>query len=264
MRITRVHIDRPRYGLLVDEDNLVLFDGDPYALPEGAPDGPTVRVSDCRFLPPVEPGKIIGIGRNYRAHAEAMSLAVGPTPSAFLKPLETLVPHRGVVVLPPADVSNHVEHEAEIAVVIGRQARNVGSDDWADYVLGFTCANDVSARDVQKSDPQVTRGKGFDTFCPLGPWVDTDFLRDGATEIVCTVNGIEKQRATTESQIFPIPTLIEWLSSWTTLNPGDVILTGSPGGTSKLEPGDCVEISVTGVGTLQHSVVASESNATSQ
>jgi 2-keto-4-pentenoate hydratase/2-oxohepta-3-ene-1,7-dioic acid hydratase in catechol pathway len=259
LRIARVYTDRPRYGQLVDEDNLVLFDGDPFDLPTELPDGPTVRMSDCRILPPVEPGKIMGIGRNYRAHAEEMSLTLGPTPSVFLKPLETLIPHRGTVVLPSDDVSSHVEHEAEIAVVIGRRARNVPSADWADYVLGFTCANDVSARDLQKSDPQITRGKGFDTFCPLGPWVNTDFARDEPTEVVCLVNGVEKQRATTESLIFPIPTLIEWLSSWTTLNPGDVILTGSPGGTSKLEPGDSVEISVAGVGTLQHFVAATES-----
>jgi 2-keto-4-pentenoate hydratase/2-oxohepta-3-ene-1,7-dioic acid hydratase in catechol pathway len=254
VRIARVKTDRPRYGVLVGDDAVNLLDGDPFDLPDHMPDGPTVRLSDCELLVPVTPGKILGIGRNYRAHAEEMGLRLGPTPSVFLKPLETLVPHGGTVILPPEDVSNHVEHEAEIAVVIGRRARNVKRGDWADYVLGFTCADDVSARDLQKSDPQITRAKGFDTFCPLGPYVDTGFAREEPTEVVCTVNGAEKQRATTESLVFGIPTLIEWLSSWTTLAPGDVILTGSPGGTSALAPGDSVEISVTGVGVLQHFV----------
>jgi 2-keto-4-pentenoate hydratase/2-oxohepta-3-ene-1,7-dioic acid hydratase in catechol pathway len=232
--------------------------GDPFDLDEEPQGGPTVRLTDCALLPPVRPGKIIGIGRNYRAHADEMALPVSATPSVFFKPIETLIPHGGTVILPPENVSNHVEHEAELAVVIGRPARNVKSADWADYVLGFTCANDVSARDVQKTDPQISRAKGFDTFCVLGPWVETDFPRDEPSEIVCTVNGIEKQRDTTASLLFSVPTLIEWLSSWTTLTPGDVILTGTPAGTSKLAPGDRVEISVTGVGTLQHFVAGSE------
>ena len=257
MRIARVQTDRPRYGVLIGDDAVSLLDGDPFDLPDHVPDGPTVRLSDCELLVPVTPGKILGIGRNYRAHAEEMGLRLGPTPSVFLKPLETLVPHGGTVILPREDVSDHVEHEAEIAVVIGRWARNVKRGDWADYVLGFSCADDVSARDLQKSDPQITRAKGFDTFCPLGPYVDTGFAHEEPTEVVCTVNGVEKQRATTDSLVFDIPTLIEWLSSWTTLAPGDVILTGSPGGTSALAPGDSVEISVTGVGVLQHFVSGS-------
>jgi len=256
VRIARIQTDRPRYGVLVDDDTITLIDDDPFHLDGDVLAGPTVRLSDCTPLPPIAPGKIIGIGRNYRAHAEEMSLSVGATPSVFLKPVETLTSHGGTVILPPETVSNHVEHEAELAVVIGRKARNVKSAQWDDYVLGFTCANDVSARDVQKADPQITRGKGFDTFCPLGPWVETDFPRNGPSEVVCTVNGVEKQRDTTESLIFPIPELIEWLSSWTTLAPGDVILTGSPSGTTKLAPGDSVEISVSGVGTLQHFVAA--------
>ena len=258
MRITRIQTDRPRYGVFVDDDTISLLEAEPFDLDDEPQAGPTVRLSDCALLPPVKPGKIIGIGRNYRAHAEEMALPVGATPSVFFKPIETLIPHDGTVILPPEDVSNHVEHEAELAVVIGRRARNVKSVHWADYVLGFTCANDVSARDVQKADPQITRAKGFDTFCPLGPWVETDFPRDEPCEIVCTVNGVEKQRETTDSLIFSIPTLIEWLSSWTTLTPGDVILTGTPAGTSKLAPGDRVEISVTGVGTLQHFVGGSQ------
>jgi 2-keto-4-pentenoate hydratase/2-oxohepta-3-ene-1,7-dioic acid hydratase in catechol pathway len=257
VRIARVHTDQPRYGVLVDDDTISLLAGEPFDLDARPEHGETVRLSDCTLLPPVRPGKIIGIGRNYRSHADEMALPVTAVPSVFYKPIETLVPHGGSVILPPEDVTSNVEHEAELAVVIGRPARNVKSVDWADYVLGFTCANDVSARDVQKSDPQISRAKGFDTFCPLGPWVDTDFPRDQPCEIVCTVNGVEKQRDTTDSLLFSVPTLIEWLSSWTTLMPGDVILTGTPAGTSKLAPGDRVEISVTGVGTLQHSIVGS-------
>jgi 2-keto-4-pentenoate hydratase/2-oxohepta-3-ene-1,7-dioic acid hydratase in catechol pathway len=257
VRIARIHTDRPRYGVFVDDETIRLLDGEPFDLDGRPQQGTTVQLSDCTLLPPVRPGKIIGIGRNYQSHADEMALPVTAVPSVFFKPAETLIPHGGNVILPPEDVSSNVEHEAELAVVIGRTARNVKSVDWADYVLGFTCADDVSARDVQMADPQISRAKGFDTFCPLGPWVETDFPRDEPTEIVCAVNGIEKQRDTTDSLLFSIPTLIEWLSSWTTLAPGDVILTGTPAGTSKLAPGDRVEISVSGVGTLHHFIVGS-------
>ena len=256
MRIGRVMSEgSPSYGIVDDAADVIsLVAGGPYDEPILT--GTTIALAKADFLVPVEPTKILAIGRNYAQHAREMGLAVGPNPSVFMKPLQTLLPHGGAVVLPPE--SEHVEHEAEVAVIIGRTARNVSLEDWADYVLGFTAADDVSARDIQKADPQLTRGKGFDTFCPLGPYVDTDFSRDEPTEVVCRVNGVEKQRDSTESLIFSIPFLVSWLSSWTTLSPGDVILTGSPGGTSRLAPGDVVEIAVQGAGTLRHGVVASE------
>jgi 2-keto-4-pentenoate hydratase/2-oxohepta-3-ene-1,7-dioic acid hydratase in catechol pathway len=256
MRIGRIdHDGEVRHGTVdTDAATFEVCDGDPFDIVSLRASGTVLDLAECRLLPPVQPSKILAIGRNYAAHAEEMGLAMGSNPSVFIKPLQTLVPQDGTVVLPPTDVSSKVEHEAEVAVVIGRRARGVAAADWADYVWGFTAANDVSARDVQKADPQITRGKGFDTFCPLGPYVDTDFARDATTTVVCRVNGEERQRGHLGQLIFSVPFLIEWLSSWTTLEPGDVILTGSPAGTGPMAPGDEVEIEVSGVGTLRHGV----------
>jgi 2-keto-4-pentenoate hydratase/2-oxohepta-3-ene-1,7-dioic acid hydratase in catechol pathway len=250
-------VDRgaPTYGVLEDDlETVSLLRGDPFG--ELTPTGATTTLSNSPAMVPVSPSKGLAIGRNYAAHIEEMGLPAGESPSAFLKPLQTLLPHGGKVELPPADVSSRVEHEAELAVVIGRSARRVKAKDAFDYILGFTCADDVSARDVQRADPQLTRGKGFDTFCPLGMMIETDVSADVDYEVTCHVNGEERQRATTAQLLFPIPLLIEWLSSWTTLVPGDVILTGSPGGSGRLEPGDRVDISVTGIASLTHHVVA--------
>jgi 2-keto-4-pentenoate hydratase/2-oxohepta-3-ene-1,7-dioic acid hydratase in catechol pathway len=185
-----------------------------------------------------------------------MGFELGVAPAVFMKPLQTLVPPDGTVVLPPTSLSSKVEHEGELAVVIGKRARNVKAADAAGYVLGFTCANDVSARDLQKKDTHITRGKGFDTFCPLGPWIETDVDLTAHLAVSCSVNGEERQAGSTRELIYDIPTLIEHLTEWTTLEPGDVILTGSPAGTGPLEPGDAVEVSVEGVGTLRHTVAA--------
>ena len=255
MRIVRVDHHGPRYGTLEDDLHTVsLLRGDPFD--RSAVTGETTSLAESPALVPVTPSKVLAIGRNYAAHAEEMGLPMGDSPSAFLKPLQTLVTHGGSVELPAKEVSKHVEHEAELAVVIGRSARRVKAKDAFDYILGFTCADDVSARDVQRADPQLTRGKGFDTFCPLGMMIETDVRPDVDYELTCHVNGEERQRATTAQLLFPIPFLIEWLSSWTTLIPGDVILTGSPGGSARLEPGDRVDINVTGVSALTHLVIA--------
>lgn len=254
-RIVRVGHERPTYGILQDDLNTVaLLPGDPFG--ELHPTGETTTLAESPAQVPVTPTKVVAIGRNFVAHAEEMSLSLGQSPSVFLKPLQTLVAHEGAVVLPDPLVSTHVEHEAELAVVIGRSARNVRAEDAFDHILGFTCANDVSARDLQRSDPQLTRGKGFDTFGPLGMMIDTDVHPDQEYEITCHVNGQERQRATTAQMIFSIPFLIEWVSSWTTLVPGDVVLTGSPGGSGRLHAGDRVEINVTGKSTLTHQVAA--------
>jgi 2-keto-4-pentenoate hydratase/2-oxohepta-3-ene-1,7-dioic acid hydratase in catechol pathway len=239
------------YGILAkDGETVALIAGLPYADGGREPTGETVRLSDVTLLVPVEPSKILAVGRNFAAHAEEMGLALGGPPSVFMKPLQTLVAEGGDVVLPSS--SAKVEHEGEIAVVIGRTARNVSKADAADYVFGFTCANDVSARDFQKGDPQITRGKGFDTFCPLGPWIETDVSLTQERGLSCTVNGELRQSGSTRDLIYDIPTMIEWLSSWTTLLPGDVVLMGSPGGTGPLLPGDKVEVEVEGVGVLTH------------
>ena len=255
MRIVRVdHHGGPRYGVL-DGDTVALLRGDPYDGGGHDRSGESVALASVRLLPPTTPTKVLAVGRNFAAHAKEVGLRTGAVPSVFLKPLQTLVPDGGEVVLPPRSVSAVVEHEGELGVVIGRRARNVRAADAAQVILGYTCANDVSARDLQRSDPQLTRGKGFDTFCPLGAAVETDVSPFEEYELVCRVNGEVRQRATTADMLFPIPELIEFLTSWTTLEPGDVVLTGSPAGTAPLEPGDQVEVEVRDVALLTHRVV---------
>ena len=249
--------DGPRYGVLSDDGTTVqLMVGDPFGEVELSDDFTTLTQSPG--LVPVTPTKVMAIGRNYAQHAEEVGLTIGSAPSAFIKPPQALISHGGTVVLPPRELSARVEHEAELAIVIGRTARNVSAHEAFDYVLGITCANDVTARDLQRRDPQLTRGKGFDTFCPLGLAVETGVRADVDYEVSCRVNGEERQRGNTKDLIYPLPYLIAWLSAWTTLIPGDVILTGSPAGSAELHPGDQVEISVDGVATLSHVVAASD------
>ena len=255
MRLVRVdHGGTPRYGALDADSSVRLLDGDPFGEPTFS--GSVTSLSASPALVPVTPTKVVAVGRNYAKHASEMGFALDANPSVFLKPLQTLLPHGGSVVLPPTSLSDHVEHEAELAVVIGRKANRVRAEDVFDHILGFTCADDVSARDLQRGDPQLTRGKGFDTFCPLGPAIETDVSAGVDHEIVCRVNGLERQRASTAEMLFSIPYLVQWISAWTTLEPGDVILTGSPAGTGPLSPGDQVEIEISGVGSLSHTVVA--------
>ncbi len=253
MRVGRALIEgRARY-VRFEEDGVVLLE---------AGDDPGTLVfhevgraeSFDGYLVPTVPTKILAIGRNYRAHAREMNMVIGDVPSAFMKPLQSLVPHHGVVVLPPPELDSNVEHEAEVAIVIGRRARNVHRDDAHEYVFGLTCADDVSARTVQRSDPTNLRGKGFDTFCPLGPWVETGASIHGTYAVRGSVNGEVRQEGSTSEMVFDMPSLVEFLSSWTTLEPGDVILTGSPAGTGRIVAGDTVTISVDGVGTLEHAV----------
>ena len=253
MRIVRVDYDGPRYGVLDDDGTTVqLITGDPFG--DLSLSDEYTTLSESPGLVPVTPTKVLAIGRNYAQHAEEVGLSLGGAPSAFIKPPQALIPDGGTVVLPPRELSTRVEHEAELAVVIGRTARNVAALDAFEYVLGFTCANDVTARDLQRSDPQLTRGKGLDTFCPLGLAVETDVHPDHDYEVSCRVNGEERQRGSTKDLIYPLPYLIEWLSAWTTLVPGDVILTGSPAGSGPLAPGDAVDISIDGVAGLSHIV----------
>jgi 2-keto-4-pentenoate hydratase/2-oxohepta-3-ene-1,7-dioic acid hydratase in catechol pathway len=256
MRVVRLRWgSTTSYGILHDDGQTVglTFDA-PYEDAGRALTGETVQLSECALLAPVEPTKILAVGRNFAAHAAEMGLALGGPPSVFIKPLQTIIAEGGEVVLPSS--STKIEHEGEVAVVIGRKARYVTKADAGDYVFGFTCADDVSARDFQKGDPQITRGKGFDTFCPLGPWIETDVSITEERELTCRVNGELRQSGSTRDLIYDIPTMIEWLSSWTTLLPGDVVLMGSPGGTGPLVPGDRVEVSVEGVGVLTHTCVA--------
>lgn len=208
-------------------------------------------VAQVRVLSPVLPSKVCAIGLNYVAHAEEQGKPLPEEPLLFLKPSTSVVGPGETILLPPQ--SQRVDHEAELAVVIGRAAKNVKSADAFEYVLGYTCANDVTARDLQRKDVQFTRGKGFDTFCPLGPHVVTD-LDGGELEITCRVNGEVRQSSTTSDMVFKIAELIEHISSVMTLLPGDVILTGTPSGISALHDGDVVEVELEGIGVLRNPV----------
>jgi 2-keto-4-pentenoate hydratase/2-oxohepta-3-ene-1,7-dioic acid hydratase in catechol pathway len=191
------------------------------------------------------------VGRNYAAHAAEHDAEVPEVPLIFLKPPSTLIPHGGTILLPPQ--SQQVEHEAELAVVIGKTGRWIPAEEAHDHILGYTIANDVSARDLQFKDGQWTRGKGFDTFCPLGPWIETDF--DPADAVVtCHVNEEMRQMASTRDMVFNIRQLIAYAASVMTLFPGDLLLTGTPAGVSTLEEGDIVEVAVEGIGTLRNKV----------
>jgi len=203
------------------------------------------------FLPPVVPSKIVCVGRNYAEHAKELGNDAPAEPIIFLKPPSALLPPGGTIVRPPQ--SQRVDYEGELAIVIGKEARNVSRDNWRDVVIGFTCANDVTARDLQKKDVQFTRAKSFDTFCPLGPWIVTE-LDPSHLAISTTVNGETKQSGNTWQMIFPCDVIVEFVTSVMTLLPGDVILTGTPAGVGPLNAGDVVEVTIEGIGTLRNVV----------
>ncbi|MCL4472530.1 MAG: fumarylacetoacetate hydrolase family protein [Actinobacteria bacterium] len=199
------------------------------------------------------PGKIIAVGLNYRSHAAELGMEPAPDPVLFMKPPSAVIGEGDAIVLPAA--SRQVDYEAELALVIGGTARGVSQADAADYILGYTCANDVTARDLQQSDGQWTRSKGFDTFCPLGPWVETDPpALEALVELV--LNGEVRQSAAIADMIFPPFQLVAFISGIMTLERHDVILTGTPPGVGPLKAGDEVEVRISGVGALNNRVVS--------
>ena len=204
----------------------------------------------------VRPSKIICVGRNYAAHARELGNELPKNPLLFFKPPSALIGGGEHIVLPP--VSSQVEYESEIGVVIGKRARAVAAADAMEFVQGFTCANDVTCRDLQKPDGQWGRAKGFDTFCPVGPRI-AEGLDWRGLEVIGRVNGVERQRAPASEMIFSIPVLIEYISGIMTLEPGDLILTGTPEGVGQLAPGDVVEVEIPGVGILSNPVRGAQS-----
>ena len=249
MKIARFsHNDAIRYGIL-DETDLVVLAGDPmFAGFETT--GERVPLGDAALLAPVIPrSKIVCVGRNYRAHAAELGNDVPDEPLLFLKPNTSVIGPGDEIVRPPQ--SADTQWEGELAVVIGRIAKNVTAERALDYVFGYTVANDVTARDLQRADDQWSRAKGFDTFCPLGPAIETEFeLASG--EVITRLNGEERQRGRFADMIFDVPFLIEYISSVFTLLPGDVILTGTPEGVGPFQAGDTVEVEIPGIGTLRN------------
>ncbi len=256
-----MHSSGPRWGT-IDGNDVFALAGDPLTNPEvrrGIRVGP---VGDVPLLAPVVPTKLLAVGRNYIKHIEEMTarpnanLNLPPRPdhpTFFLKPNSAIIGHNTPIVYPTGQ-THHVEHEAELGVVIGRRARKVSEADALSYVFGYTCANDVSARDL-RDDGQWMRGKGFDTFAPIGPWVVTD-MDASDLRIQARVNGEVRQDSRTSDLLFKIPQLISFVSQAMTLEPGDVIITGMPSGVSAIKPGDVVEVELEGIGVLRNPVVA--------
>jgi 2-keto-4-pentenoate hydratase/2-oxohepta-3-ene-1,7-dioic acid hydratase in catechol pathway len=214
-----------------------------------------VPLSAADLLAPVTPSKIICVGRNYREHVQELGNEIPAEPLLFFKPPSSLLRPGGAVVLPA--VSERVDFEGELGLVIGRRTRNLKpDDDWRDVVRGFTLANDISARDLQKKDGQWARAKGFDTFCPVGPMVSDELDLDAGVTIETRVNGELRQQASTRDLIFSAPVLLRYISAAFTLEPGDLVLTGTPSGVGPLKPGDRVEVSIAGLGVLANTVEA--------
>lgn len=252
MRIARFsHQDAIRYGI-VDEAELVVLAGDPlFAGFETT--GERVALSEAVLLAPVIPrSKVVCVGKNYADHAAEMGGQAPAEPLLFLKPNTSVIGTGDVIVRPPQ--SKRTEYEGELAVVIGRIAKNVPAELALDYVFGYTIGNDVTARDLQKADGQWARAKGFDTFCPLGPAIETDFDPNGQAILTTRVNGELRQQGAISEMIHSVAAIIEYASAAFTMLPGDVILTGTPAGVGPFGAGDTVEVEITGLGVLRNPV----------
>src|ERR1044071_1502945 len=251
MRIVRYETEdskKPKYGWLlgdkVGEISKIVFG----AFQRKEAETPLAEV---KLLAPSEPSKIVCVGRNYVEHAKELGNEVPKVPLIFLKPPSSIISNGETILLPSQ--SAQVEHEGELVVVIGKRGHYITAENARKHILGYTIGNDVTARDLQKSDGQWTRAKGFDTFCVFGPWIDTEF--DPADAILsCRVNGQMRQMASTRDIVFNVPTLVAYISSVMTLEPGDLIFTGTPAGTGELKNGDEVVVEIEGLGTLRNPV----------
>ncbi len=230
-------------------DRIEVLDAAPWH--GGKPTGEHLALSGVRLLAPVQPTKIVCVGRNYAAHAKELGNEVPAEPLIFIKPASGIVGPHDPIVLPR--ISQNVQHEAELAIVIGKRCRNVRAEDVSNYVAGYTCLNDVTARDIQRAETQFTRAKSFDTFCPVGPWI-TPGLPQGDRAVRCRVNGEVRQDGNTANMIHDPASLIAFISQVMTLEPGDVVSTGTPAGVGQIHDGDTVEIEIEGVGVLSNPV----------
>ena len=249
MRVVRVFTGEDvRYGL-ADAASITLLTDEPFSSYET---DDVISMVGARLMPPAMPTKIVCVGINYKTHAREMGHELPAEPLIFLKPPTSMNAPSGEIRLPPG--VGRVDFEGELAVVMGRRAHRIPPEDVLSHILGYTCANDVTARDLQKVDGQWTRAKGFDGFCPLGPWVETDIDPEDLL-LETRVNGELRQSAHTSDMIFDIPTLISFISHVMTLLPGDIVLTGTPSGIGELHSGDTVEVRIEGIGSLSNRVV---------
>ena len=247
--------DGPRYGLIETQAGreLVAPIDNPYQK-EPKRGGPWAALAELKLLSPVVPGKLVCVGRNYREHAKELGNPVPETLLTFLKPPSTVIGPGERIVRPT--ITERLDYEGELAIVIGKQCRHIHEgEDVRPYIRGFTCANDVTARDIQRADNQWTRGKGFDTFCPVGPIVSDEIDPWKGVRVQTRVNGEVKQDGNTEQFIFSIEQILRYITRVMTLFPGDLIPTGTPAGVGQLKAGDTVEVSVEGIGKLANPVV---------
>ncbi|ONI77612.1 2-hydroxyhepta-2,4-diene-1,7-dioate isomerase [Kribbella sp. ALI-6-A] len=259
MRIARFSVDdEPKYGLVETDDpeglvgTVAVLDSDPLYRPVKLT-GETLQLADVRLLAPVIPrSKVVCVGRNYADHAAELGNDVPAEPMIFFKPNTSVIGPRDGIVYP--EQTNNLHFEGELAIVIGRICRDLPRERAEEVIFGYTIANDVTARDLQKTDGQWARAKGYDTFCPLGPWITTD-LDVSDVRVSTQVNGEPKQDGRTSQFIFDIPEVLAYITSFTTLLPGDVVLTGTPAGVGPMLPGDEVAVSVEGIGTLTNKVI---------
>jgi 2-keto-4-pentenoate hydratase/2-oxohepta-3-ene-1,7-dioic acid hydratase in catechol pathway len=240
--------DSPGYGWLL-ENKVGALEGSPFSEFQRNP--ANIPLEKVKLLAPVEPSKIICIGRNYIAHAKEHNVDVPEVPLIFLKPPSSVIGPEEPIILPPQ--STRVEHEAELVVVIGKKGRWIEASEAYNYILGYTVGNDVTARDLQNKDGQWTRAKGFDTFCPIGPWIETVF--DPADAMIsCYVNDDMRQMASTRDMVFNVRQLIAYISSVMTLLPGDLIFTGTPSGVGPLFNGEILKTSIEGIGSISNPI----------
>lgn len=251
-RLYRVELDGQHVHAVERDGMWCELIGDPYGSYQL---GDVFERSNLRILPPVVPSKIVAVGLNYRDHAKEMGKTIPREPLIFLKPSTAVIGPDDSIVIPAG--AGRVDHEAELGIVIGRTARHVKAEQALDYVLGLTCVNDVTDRDLQARDVQYTRGKGFDTFAPIGPGIAVGFDGDDLA-VESSVNGERRQGSNTRELIFSLSYLVEFISRVMTLLPGDIISTGTPSGVGPLVPGDRVVVAVEGVGELANNVVADE------
>lgn len=250
MKIVRIRTDDGiSYGG-VEPEGIRVYLGSPLVAWE--PTEVVVPFEQAHLLAPVFPTKVVAVGKNYAEHAEEMGSDVPESPIIFMKPATSVIGPGAPVVYPPD--SENVHHEAELAVVIGAVARNMKAEDVQSVILGYTAANDVTARDLQRKDGQWTRGKGFDTFCPLGPAIETELDPLVGLSIQCRVNDEVRQSGSTADMVFGVAELIEFITRVMTLLPGDVVLTGTPSGVGPVVPGDRMEVEIEGIGVLSNPV----------
>jgi len=252
MRVVRfLRRGKARYGILESDDRILPLSGNPFELRIEKGEG--VPLSEALLLAPCEPTKVIGVGLNYRDHAAEIGFPVPEEPLLFLMPATAVIGPGGKIRYP--EMSRQVDYEGELAVVIGRKACGVSVDEAREHIFGYTCANDVTARDLQVRDGQFTRAKGFDTFAPLGPWIETD-LDPSCLTVETFLNGEKRQGSRTDQLVFDPLALVSFISRIMTLLPGDAIMTGTPAGIGPMAPGDRVEVRIQGIGSLINEVAA--------